>query len=120
MELWIPVEAGTGRSGQLRSHSQRSRNLPHLPISRFAHACRDCTLYQGRSQDLVSGGGGEPISGGGATHYVSPQTPNHKGPPYVLLATSGFRGGAPPPLATPLPCTHHIETPQGISLAKTD
>ena len=60
-------------------------------------------LEQGRSQDLVSGGGTH-FGGGGATPYFSPQTPNHKGPPlctFGYLRISG--GGAPPaPLTMPL------------------
>ena len=63
-----------------------------------------CNLFhrpaQGRSQDLVSGGGGTHF-GGGPTPYFSPQTPNHKGPPplmyFWLPPDFGGGGGAPTP-----------------------
>ena len=55
---------------------------------------------QGRSQDLVSGGGTH--FGGGRPPIFRLRPQITRVPPYVLLATLGFR--APPaPLATPLP-----------------
>ena len=51
---------------------------------------------QGRSQDLVSGGG-HPFRGG-PTPYFSSQTPNHKGPPLCTFGYLRISGGpAPPP-----------------------
>ena len=64
------------------------------------------SLSQGRSQDLVSGGGPTHF-GGGPTPYFSPQTLNHKGPPlctfgYLRISGGGRAPPPPPPLATPL------------------
>ena len=70
---------------------------------------------------LLSGGngvariwfrGGAPISGG-PTPYFSPQTPNHKGPPYMYFWLPLDFGGAgpPPPLATPLSGGYSISFP---------
>ena len=53
-------------------------------------------LNQGRSQDLVSGGG-HPFRGGGPTPYFSPQTPNHKGPPLCTFGYLRISGGGPSP-----------------------
>ena len=51
-------------------------------------------------------GGGHPFRGGGPTPYFRLRPQITRVPPYVLLATPGFRGGRPPPppppLATPL------------------
>ena len=55
---------------------------------------------QGRSQDLVSGGGPTHF-GGGPTPYFSPQTPNHKGPPLCTFGYPRISGGGPGPPPPP-------------------
>ena len=63
---------------------------------------------QGRSQDLVSGGGPHPFRGG-PTPYFSPQTPNHKGPPLCTFGYPRISGGARAP-----------PNPPGYALGKMD
>ena len=65
-----------------------------LALSSLALPFRAVRCPQGRSQDLVSGGA--PISGGGRPPIFRLRPQITRVPPYVLLATPGFRGGRPP------------------------
>ena len=84
-----------------------SRHIQALHLSRSPGSHSE----QGRSQDLVSGGGTH--FGGGRPPIFRLRPQITRVPPYVLLATSGFRGGGrprppPPPLATPLTLSHNL------------
>ena len=72
-------------------------------------------VSQGRSQDLVSGGGGHPFRGGGRPPIFRLRPQITRVPPYVLLATPGFRGGRAPPPPPPAPPGYALDvsTEQG-------
>ena len=71
---------------------------------------------QGRSQDLVSGGG-HPFRGGARPPIFRLRPQITRVPPYVLLATPGFRGGAGPPRPPWLrPWFGSMHSPHGSSV----
>ena len=89
------------------------RNSGHIvaisSVAGIVGTSRGYPWMQGRSQDLVSGGG-HPFRGGPDPLFFASDPKSQGSPPYVLLATPGFRGGGGggpgpprPPLATPLP-----------------
>ena len=76
-------------------------------------------MAQGLSQDLVSGGEASPIRGGGGRPPIIRLRPQITGvPPYVLLATPGFRGGGAgyAPAMTPSTRVHRHIPSSSLSL----
>ena len=102
---WTSGELRTGwESGSLKVRVGVTSAWPSAKAVRARFFCS----VQGRSQDLVPGGGTHFGGGRPLIFRLRPQIT--RVPPYVLWATPGFRGGVPHPWLRPWLSTNEVDS----------